>query len=453
MKPPKLPAVTGHRCRSGDGDRYRPARGRYAPREGVEPSQLAGPLVLDLTREYPDWKAFWERVERELRIRFYRPKSIKNYRNALRSLALWFRRPPHELTSEDVRDYLLRLVERGCSSSWVAINISAIRTCFDKLGGLAVSEGIRTPRKPRRLPVVLSESEVRRILSAAPSLRDKALLGILYACGLRVSEACRLRWRDIDLERRNIRVWRGKGMKDRYVMLASCMEPLFRQGKERCLPEDFVFVGDEPDRHLSPRSAQRIMARAVRISSIGKRATPHSMRHSFATHLVEHGTDTSFIQELLGHARLETTQIYMHVAQPSMDKLVSPLDRLGLSSAATGAVTEGHRGLLPAATSSSSRFMDVRLGALESFNGVPGCDFAITVHTPQAVVDLLGSRVLEPRTGWILLEVPPLELWEPALQKLAPEDRRQVESAEFYERLRAHVTHRFLALRAARGSG
>ena len=202
-----------------DGSLYRPVRGRRAPREAVESWREGGPLVVDLRQEQPDWRTFWSRVERELRIRFYRPKSVKNYRIALRFLARWFRRPPHELTSEDVRNYLLGLVEKGGSASWVALNISVIRTCIDKLGGLSVSEGLHTPRAPKHLPAVLSEQEVQILLSAAPSRRDKALLGLMYACGLRVSEVCRLRWADIDVDRKTLRVWRGKGMKDRYIML------------------------------------------------------------------------------------------------------------------------------------------------------------------------------------------------------------------------------------------
>jgi len=316
---------------------------------------------------------------------------------------------------------------------------------IDKFGGLAVSEGLHTPRKPRSLPTVLSEAEVRRVLSAAPSLRDKALLSILYACGLRLSEVCRLKWSDIDLWRGTVRVWRGKGMKDRNVMTPASMEGLFRRGKERARPDDFVFPGERRGRYISPRTAEHIMSRAVRIAGIGKPATCKSLRHSFATHLIEHGTDTRFVQELLGHARLETTRIYTHVAAPRLNKVVSPLDRLYLERGAPG-------GPLPAGRPPSGQ-MRISLGDLRDFHGIPGCEVTIVLRTQRAMVNLPGSRVVEPRAGWVTLEVPPLEDWNSELQKLSPQDRLKVESANFYEELRVRVTRRFLALRSQRGAG
>lgn len=314
-----------------------------------------------------------------------------------------------------------------------------IRTCLDKLGGLSVSEGLHTPRAPRRLPAVLSEQEVELLLSAAPSRRDKALLGLMYACGLRVGEACRLRWADVDIDRKTLRVWRGKGMKDRYVMLPTRMEPLFRLGKERCRAEDFVFVGESAGRHLSPRTAQCVMARAVRLAGIGKQATCQTLRHSFATHLIEHGIDARFIQELLGHVRLETTRIYTHVAAPRVTKLTSPLDRLRFQ-------TSGPRAALPPPRAPTG-FLRIRMGSVSSAEGVPASAFTICLETPGASVELSGCFVRELRPGWISLEFPPLEEWEPELAKLSQPERERIESAEFYERLGSHVIQRFLVLR------
>lgn len=182
-----------------------------------------------------------------------------------------------------------------------------------------------SPRRAKRLPVVLSEPEVLRLLEAAPSLRDKLLLGLMYATGLRSSEVARLRWRDFDFDRRTLHVWQGKGRTDRQVMLPESFRPLLWRLSRTFSPEDFVFPGDRPGRHVSPRTVARVMKRAVQMAGIGKVATPHSLRHSFAAHLIQGGTDIRFIQQLLGHVRLETTKIYTKVAVIREKQVQSPL--------------------------------------------------------------------------------------------------------------------------------
>ena len=185
-----------------NGQPYTPARGRYAPRERVGDRLAATHAVVDLSRQRPSATDFLRAIVRELRIRFYQPKTVKAYRNALAALLRWFGGPPHGISRESVREYLETLVDGGGSSSWVGINLSAIRTAFDKMCGREVTLGLETPRRPKRLPVVLSPQEIQRLLQAAPSLRDKLLLGLMYATGVRVSEVCRLRWRDFDFDRR-----------------------------------------------------------------------------------------------------------------------------------------------------------------------------------------------------------------------------------------------------------
>ena len=185
--------------------------------------------VVDLERERPKAEVFLRSIEREMKIRYYSRKTIKAYRNALAGLFRWFSGPPHRISREHVRCYLELLVDGGASSSWVGINLSAIRTAFDKMCGRSVTLGLETPRRPKRLPVVLSTKEVMLLLAAAISLRDKLLIGLMYATGARVSEVARLRWRDVDFDRRCITIWQGKGRVDRQVMLAATFEPLLRQ--------------------------------------------------------------------------------------------------------------------------------------------------------------------------------------------------------------------------------
>jgi hypothetical protein len=195
--------------------------------------------------------------------------------------------------------------------------------------GRDLTLGLQTPRRPGKLPIVLSTDEVQRVLQAATSIRDKLLIGVMYATGVRVGEVVRLRFRDFDFDRRSVRVVDGKGAKDRAVMLPETFAPLLRRLAEHASPDAFVFPSHvDPKRHLAPRTAERAMERAVQLARVGKRATCHSLRHSFATHLLENGTDVRFIQKLLGHVRLETTTLYTKVAVLRPERARSPLDAL-----------------------------------------------------------------------------------------------------------------------------
>ncbi|WP_276664336.1 tyrosine-type recombinase/integrase, partial [Rhodopirellula baltica] len=168
------------------------------------------------------------------------------------------------------------------------------------------------------------------MMEAARTLRDKLLLTVLYATGLRVAEVARLQWSDFDFDRQQIRVQLGKGKKDRYVMLADDLLPLMRQLWRHTKGVGYLFPseGRRVDRHLSPRTIQRAVKQARILSGIGKAVTPHSFRHSFATHLIESGTDIRFIQKLLGHTNLETTSLYTKVARMKATAVASPLDQL-----------------------------------------------------------------------------------------------------------------------------
>ncbi len=259
-----------------NGQPYIPARGRYAPRERVEDYLAPSHAVVDLPRQKPSAADFVRLIVRELKIRFYSAKTIKTYRNDLARMLRWFGNPPHLLTREDVRCYLEFLVDAGASVSQVGNHLSAIRAAFDKMCGYTVTLGLQSPRRGKRLPMVLSAEEVTRLLQAAPSLRDKLLIGLMYATGMRVSEVCRLKWRDLDFDRRVVNIWEGKGRTDRQVMLPVSFEPLLRELSKTFQPGDYLFPGERTGRHLSPRSAERAMERAVKIAGIGKRCTcPH----------------------------------------------------------------------------------------------------------------------------------------------------------------------------------
>ena len=184
------------------------------------------------------------------------------------------------------------------------------------------------PRKERTLPSVLSVEEVRRLLQAVSNPTHRALVMLLYSAGLRVGEVTRLRVADVDPERHLLHVRRGKGRKDRYTLLSDVAWESLQRRLAFAAADEWLFPGQRPDRHLTIRSVQKIVTRAGGIAGIRKRLTPHTLRHTFATHLLESGTDLRYIQELLGHASTRTTEIYTHVSRRDLARIRSPLDAL-----------------------------------------------------------------------------------------------------------------------------
>lgn len=424
------------------GGFYRPPYGSTAPRAKLVDLAEPAPIAINILRDKPPPRKLVRFVVREMRLRFYRRRSIKHYRNCLINFLRWFGGKPHEVAKEDVRQFLEFLVDGRAGASYVGQHISAIRTAFDKLGGMDVTEALMSPKRPKHLPVVLSTQQVIRILRAAPSLRDKLLLGLIYSTGVRVTEAVRLKWSDFNFERNSIRVRRGKGAKDRYVILPETFKPLFQHFLPTAGADGFLFPGHREGRYLSPRSAQRAMQRAVQIAGIRQKATPHTLRHCFATHLIENGTDIRFIQELLGHVHLETTRLYTHIAQIRRERVVSPLDTL---------VKEGK--LLPGLKIPSevqTGRMRIILDEIEERDGGLTAPVTISIHNQPAPVKLIGITVSENRPGWIALDIPPLESWETSLSKLPRGQRDRIESPDFYKLLQEQITRRFLALKQRR---
>ena len=189
-------------------------------------------------------------------------------------------------------------------------------------------DNLPRPKKKKSLPVVLSEQEVYRILKALDNLKHRTLLFLIYSSGLRVSEVVRLKLKDIDKERRLIHIREAKGRKDRFTILSQVSLSILQDYLKQYHHDDWLFPGAVKDKHLSERSVQIIFEKACLKARIKKNVSVHSLRHSFATHLLEGGTDLRYIQALLGHSRPETTQIYTHVSTKSLGRIQSPLDRL-----------------------------------------------------------------------------------------------------------------------------
>ena len=419
---------------SSDHFPYPLPRGRYAPRDLVEdPLQFSQSVI----QGFPTTDDFLRQIVRELKIRFYQPKSIKTYRHALRSFFRWYGNWPHRVTREDVRQYLLYLVEAGAAAGTVANHLAAIRTAFDKFCNRQVTLGILVPRRAKKLPVILSPEEVITLLQAAPSLRDKLILGLMYATGMRVSEVARLRWKDVDFDRRLINVWQGKGRTDRQVMLPHCYESLLRELGRGFQADDYLFPGERPGRYLSPRTVQRLMARTVRIAGLKKRATPHSLRHAFATHSFENGCDIRRIQKLLGHVRLETTTIYVKVARPSEStQMPSPLDKLYHVPAASPPISK---------RPPSGRFR-LHFQPQPDAQQRRSAKVTIEIVSSDRPVYLTGICALEVRPGYVTLDIPLLERWSEPLGWLTQEQRERIEEPEFYERLQREIAVRLQSL-------
>lgn len=269
-----------------------------------------------------------ERVRAALVLRGYSPRTRKVYLGHIRRFLEW--RPDPGADVPDPGAYLLDLVRRReVSRSYHNQAVSALRFLFEVvLRRPALAESIPRPKPERGLPQVLSRAEVIRILAAIRNRKHRAIVLLIYSAGLRVSEAVRLRPEDLDVDRRLVRVRRGKGGKDRYSLLADRAIEAVRLHREDSPDGPWLFSGARPDRHLTPRSVQRVITEAAAKAGIRKRVTPHTLRHSFATHLLEAGTDLRYIQELLGHASSRTTELYTHVSRPRLAAIRNPLDDL-----------------------------------------------------------------------------------------------------------------------------
>jgi site-specific recombinase XerD len=270
--------------------------------------------------------ALFDGIQSELTLREYSPKTIKAYLGQLRAFVRFFEaRHPQDLTNEDIHSYLLHLVEAGLSRSAVDQALNAIRFLYAEMYGKPFAlKNIPRPKMEQRLPVVLFREEVKQIAIAAGNSKHRLMIEVMYAAGLRVSEIVQVRVKDIDLERLTLVVRGGAGKQDRTTVLAeSLRDALSRQmaGKKS---SEFLFPSERGGA-LTTRSVAKFFKAALDAAGVEKEATPHSLRHSFATHLLEAGTDIRYIQQLLGHARLETTRIYTKVRDPKLLRIKSPL--------------------------------------------------------------------------------------------------------------------------------
>jgi integrase/recombinase XerD len=274
-----------------------------------------------------------QRMLEELQRRNYSSKTIRLYLRHVAEFAKHFHRSPDQLGAEDIRQYQLFLIQEK-KLAWSSYNqiVCALRFFYAKtLQRAFLLQEIPFPRMQQRLPTILSPEEVAKILTVPPHLKTRALLMTIYAAGLRRSEAAHLQVNDIDSARMTITVRQGKGQKDRLVMLSPVLLQTLRTYWRHNKPKQWLFPGKNPDQPISDNDVFAVFQNAVRRAGITKKVSPHSLRHSFATHLLESGTDLRTIQILLGHRSLKTTARYLHVSQQHVRATASPLDGLNLT--------------------------------------------------------------------------------------------------------------------------
>ena len=276
-----------------------------------------------------------QRMIDDMRLRKLAPKTQSAYIRAVRQFALYLGRSPDTASAEDLRNYQLHLVDHGISPVSLNAAISGLKFFFDiTLDRAELMARMQPVRVPRTLPVVLSPEEVSRLIAAAGNLKHQTALSVAYGAGLRASEVVALKVGDVDSQRMTLRIEQGKGRKDRYAMLSPVLLERLRvwwkvaRAQGKMLDGGWLFPGLNPIESLSTRQLNRAIHAAAEAAQIDKRVSMHTLRHSFATHLLEQKVDIRVIQVLLGHKKLETTALYTQVATDLLREVISPLERL-----------------------------------------------------------------------------------------------------------------------------
>jgi site-specific recombinase XerD len=270
-------------------------------------------------------------MEGDLILKAYSPHTKRAYLRCVQQFVRQYMRSPEEMGETEVRNFLLYLVrDRQASPATQDMYVNALKFLYAvTLKRPEVVKDIPHPKRPKTLPVILSPEEVLRVFAAIRAVKYKAIIATAYAAGLRISEVCALQVSDIDSQRMRIHVRSGKGKKDRYVMLGESLLALLRQYYQAVRPQGgYLFPGQKPQQHISTTAVSLVLRKVIRETGLSKKVTMHTLRHCFATHLLEAGTDIRILQVLLGHSSIRTTLRYTHITDRLIQKLVSPLDMI-----------------------------------------------------------------------------------------------------------------------------
>ena len=267
---------------------------------------------------------FLKRLETEIKILKLSHYTLRNYLDFNKQLLEHSKKKPEEIEKQDIKNFLADKMSAKSPSSNIVF-MAAIKFAFSNLLGKDPTAGIKRPKKENKIPIVLSKEEITNLINSAGNQKSKFILQLLYSSGLRVSEIVSLKSSDIDLNENIGWVRKGKGRKDRMFILSQKLSKKIKKFLEKNSGWEYLFSKKNP---LTTRNIQKIVQKAARKAGINKRVHPHTLRHSFATHLLDSGVDIRKIQELLGHSNISTTMIYAHVSATELKKIKSPLDNL-----------------------------------------------------------------------------------------------------------------------------
>lgn len=273
----------------------------------------------------------YDRMSRDLKLKNYSEATQEKYLRCCSDFVRYHMKPPTELGESAMKEYLAHLQMRGAGPETLKMNVAGLKFLYGvTLDRPKVADRLLWPKVPQKKPDILSGTEVERVLHLVRGLVPAVALTAAYSAGLRISEVCRLRLEDIDGKRMLIHVRLGKGKKDRYVILSERLLELLREYWVKVKPKHgWLFPGRNPKQHLSPSAVRQALKAAVQTAKLKKKVTPHVLRHSFATHLLETGHDIRLIQVLLGHSSIRTTARYTQVSSAHIGRTTSPLDVLG----------------------------------------------------------------------------------------------------------------------------
>lgn len=266
-----------------------------------------------------------ELIEQEGRARRLSERTIESYKFCVGKFFEWCKKEPRKITKQDIKDFVGYLNSRERAGNTINVYVNALRFFLQEVLAKRVVWRIRYAKTPKTMPVVLTKQEVRRLIDTIENRKHKILIEILYSAGLRVSELTNLKVEDLEIGQGIGWVRKGKGRKDRVFIIAKNLIPKIKEYlAENCIAEGYIFTGKRGK--ISTRTIQEIIKKATKKAGIKKNVHPHTLRHSFATHLVENGYDVSTVQTLLGHNSMQTTMVYVHMASPKLVNVRSPYD-------------------------------------------------------------------------------------------------------------------------------